>query len=155
MMIAAVIQDGIVITHIMADANVDIPPPGTILVNIDDVRAAPIGSKYDGVSFEHPEAPSEEVYVPESITRRQCALQLLFMGLITSAEALAMTKTGEPPDTVKKYISSLPQEIQYLIEIDCAADTYMRSNPLLDVLMKANGGTDAEIDQFFIAAAAR
>lgn len=92
--------------------------------------------------------------VPTSITRRQCARQLLAMQLITPAEALAMTQTGAAPAMVAASLDQLPEPDKTLALIDFAADTYLRSNPLLISLMTATGATSAEIDQFFISAAA-
>ena len=91
--------------------------------------------------------------VPASITRRQCARQLLNMGMITGEEALAMTRTGEPPAMVAASFAQLSPEDAVLAEIDFAADTYMRTNPLLNNLMLATGSSEHEIDDFFRAAA--
>lgn len=87
--------------------------------------------------------------VPHSITRRQCARQLLVMGMITGPEAVAMTKTGEPPAAIAAYLATLPEEQRFLAEIDFAADSYLRNNPLLAALAAANGMSEADIDQFF------
>jgi hypothetical protein len=92
--------------------------------------------------------------VPASITRRQCARQMLAMGLITGAEALAMTKTGDPPAMVAGAFALMTPEDAVLAEIDFAADTYLRSNPLLISLMTATGANSAAIDQFFRDASA-
>lgn len=91
--------------------------------------------------------------VPASITRRQCAKQMLTMALITGPEALAMTKTGDAPAMVMALINQLPVELQIPAQIDFAADTYLRGNPLLISLMTAAGHTDADIDAFFVEAA--
>jgi hypothetical protein len=87
--------------------------------------------------------------VPASITRRQCARQMLVMNLITSAEALAMTKSGEPPSMVAAVFAQMSAADAVLAEIDFAADTYMRGNPLLVSLMTATGADAAAINQFF------
>lgn len=93
--------------------------------------------------------------VPDQITRRQCALQLLAMGQITDVEALAMTRDGTPPAAIQAYISALPSPSdRTLALIDFAAMNYERSNPLLGAILSANGATSEEGDQFFIAAAA-
>lgn len=96
--------------------------------------------------------PPQTVPVPMSITRRQCAKQMLAMGLIDGTEALAMTRNGTPPSFVMSSIAQLPQSDQVIAEIDFAADTYLRSNPLLVSLMEATGATSEDIDAFFIAA---
>lgn len=99
--------------------------------------------------------PPPVIVVPVSITRRQCALELLNQKLITSTEALEMTRNGIPPAFVRDILSLLSTDERNMAEIDFAADTYLRSNPLLNQLMKMAGSTDAEIDQFFISAATR
>ena len=91
--------------------------------------------------------------IPRSITRRQCAKQLLNMGMVSGEEALAMTRTGEPPAMVAASFAQLSPEDAVLAEIDFAADTYMRDNPLLNNLMLATGASEEEINDFFRAAA--
>jgi hypothetical protein len=102
------------------------------------------------LAFLNPPSP-----VPASITRRQCARQMLFQGFITPAEALAMTKTGEPPSMVAAGFAQMAPDEAVLAEIDFAADTYQRENPLLVSLMTATGADAAAIDQFFRDAAVR
>lgn len=92
--------------------------------------------------------------VPPQITRRQCARQLYAIGMITGPEAVAMTRNGTPPAMVQTYLAALPEAARYVAEMDFAADTYLRNNPLLAALMAANDKTDAEVDQFFIDAEA-
>lgn len=91
--------------------------------------------------------------VPESITRRQCAKQLLAIGLITAQEAIAMTRNGTPPAMVQAYLDNMQEPDRTSATIDFAADTYLRSNPLLSALMAANGMTEEQVDAYFIAAA--
>lgn len=92
--------------------------------------------------------------VPESITRRQCALQLLAMGTITSQEALDMTKTASIPAAIAAIFDAQvtdgawTPEQKILAEIDFAAIGYYRINSLLSLM----GLTEEQIDQFFIAA---
>lgn len=89
--------------------------------------------------------------VPASITRRQCALQLLSMQAITPAEALAMTKSGDVPAAVSAVFSQMSEQDRILAEIDFAADTYYRNNTLLNLM----GLTSNQVDEFFIAASTR
>lgn len=91
--------------------------------------------------------------VPQSITRRQCAKRLLAMGMISGEEALLMTRHGEPPAAIAASFAQLSPDDAVLAEIDFAADTYMRSNPLLINLMEATGASEREIDDFFREAA--
>ena len=93
--------------------------------------------------------------VPGFVTRRQCALQLLAMEMITGPEAVAMTRDGTPPELVQVYIDALPEQQTYLAEIDFAAMTYFRSNPLLESIMFASGATPDQVDQFFVDALSR
>lgn len=94
---------------------------------------------------------------PKSITRRQCALQLLSMGMISMAEAKAMTKDGTMPAAITAHLDgavtqgSMTAEQRDLAEIDFAAGNYYRNNPLLALF----GLTSQELDDFFIAAAPR
>ena len=97
--------------------------------------------------------PPDVIPVPQSITRRQCAKRLLAMGMISGEEALAMTRTGTPPAMIAASFAQLSPDDAVLAEIDFAADTYMRSNPLLINLMEATGASEREIDDFFREAA--
>lgn len=91
--------------------------------------------------------------VPETITRRQCAIQLMKLGMITGPEAVAMTRDGTPPAVVSSYFGALTEEQRILAEIDFAAGQYERSNLLIGALMAATGKSEADADEFFRAAA--
>jgi len=95
------------------------------------------------------------VPVPASITRRQCAIQLREMGMITPLEALNMTKNGDLPAMITQAFASFTSDQRIIAETDFAADTYMRGNQLLNTLMTAIGHTKEETDQFFRDAANR
>lgn len=124
---------------------------GNFLVSLDGVESYGFGWTWNGSIFVNTVSNTN---VPESITRRQCALQLLAIGQITSQEALDMTKTGSVPTAIAVIFDSQvasgawTPEQRTLAEIDFAADNYYRSNSLLGIM----GLTDEEIDQFFIAA---
>jgi hypothetical protein len=75
------------------------------------------------------------------------------MGSITLPEALAMAKSAEVPAAVAQVFAGLDEEQRILAEIDFAAINYYRDNPLITALMMANGLTETDIDNFFIAAA--
>jgi hypothetical protein len=98
----------------------------------------------------HEAAPKQ---VPESITRRQCALQLLEMKIISAEEALVMTKAGDMPLAVYIILEKELSDPEAFIraQIDFAAANYYRSNSLLGMM----GMSPEQIDQFFIAAASR
>jgi hypothetical protein len=93
--------------------------------------------------------------VPQSITRRQCAKQLLALSMISGDEAIAMTRNGTPPAMVQAYLDNMQEPDRTSATIDFAADTYLRNNPLLAALMAANGMTEEQVDQFFIEASKR
>jgi hypothetical protein len=101
------------------------------------------------------EPPPPPPVTPDSITRRQCALQLLAMGTITAQEALDMTKTATVPAAVAAILDAqveseeMTPEQRILAEIDFAASNYYRDNSLLGLM----GLTEQEIDGFFISAA--
>ena len=95
------------------------------------------------------EAEAAMAAVPKSITRRQCALQLLTMNYITAQEALAMAKTGEVPSTIDAVLSQAFQgDALVRAHIDFAADNYYRNNELLALM----GLTSEQLDHFFITA---
>jgi hypothetical protein len=150
---AAVIEKntGNVVNIINADAERDACPyPDHFMMNVSD--QVQIGFQWNGAEFidTAPPKPPAPVRVPGSITRRQCALQLLSMGTVTAQEALDMTKTATVPAAVAAIFSGMADEARILAEIDFAATNYYRDNSLLDMM----GLTSQQIDQFFIAAAA-
>lgn len=89
--------------------------------------------------------------VPESITRRQCALELNAQGVISLSEALAMTKAADVPAAISQIFSQMSESQRILAEIDFAATNYYRSNPLLSMM----GLSEEDIDKFFISASTR
>ena len=93
--------------------------------------------------------------VPQSITRRQCAIELRERTLITPQEALDMTRTGIPPALVNQIFASMPETDKIITETDFAADTYLRTNPLLNQIMTASGASEEDIDDFFRSADTR
>ena len=93
--------------------------------------------------------------VPQSITRRQCAIELRERTLITPLEALNMTKTAAPPAMIQSIFDAMTENNRILAETDFAADTYERSNQLLVQVMTSSGATEEEIDDFFRSASTR
>lgn len=93
--------------------------------------------------------------VPQSITRRQCAIELRERQLITPLEALNMTKTATPPAMIQALFDQMSETDKIIAETDFAADTYLRTNPLLVQIMTASGATKEEIDDFFRQAVTR
>jgi hypothetical protein len=93
--------------------------------------------------------------VPQSITRRQCAIELRERSFITPLEALNMTKYGDVPPMVSQIFSQMTETERIVAETDFAADTYMRTNSLLTTVMTSAGSTSQEIDEFFRQASTR
>lgn len=91
-------------------------------------------------------------FVPQEITRSQCAMQLFTLGMISGEEAIAMTQTGVPPAAVQSYLNTLPATDKVKATIGFAAASYHRDNPVLLALMEANDLDSDQIDDFFIAA---
>ncbi len=104
-----------------------------------------------------PAAPTsaEPDPIPASITRRQCAAEMFARGMITGAEAVAMTATATPPAMIEAELSALSEPDQTFARIDFAAGSYARGNTLLVGLMTALGETTETIDSFFRFAALR
>ena len=118
-------------------------PDGTI------VTAPEIGEVYNGYSLRFLEGACEEP-IPDSISRRQCALQLLEENMISGYEAVAMVRSGTPPNLIDQYFQTLPENLRFLAEIDFAADTYLRGNELLRMLAASR---EVAVDDFFRKAA--
>lgn len=129
----------------------DMPPfPNPLyLPNGDAVSAPKLGESYNGFILSEMRGEIAED-VPGQITRRQCALQLLEDELINGPEAVEMVRNGIPPKLIADYFSTLPESSQYIAAIDFAADTYLRSNPLLEMLAASQS---VELDTFFKKAA--
>lgn len=149
-------QTGLVKNIIEANPAVDASPYSdcNLVAATDETQ---IGFVWDGTSFFDPNPPPQiepVVIVPSSITRRQCALQLLSLAMITTVEALSMTQSGIPPASIQANFDAMSEPDRSLAMIDFAAVNYYRSNPLINTLMAENGMTSEEVDQFFIAAAA-
>lgn len=123
------------------------PPAGSIEVPYAPDHA---GQKWDGKKWGAVPLP-----VPASITRRQCARELFNRKMITGPEMVAMTATGAPPAMIEEMFALMPDDEQWVARSDFAADTYLRDNPLLVLIMAASGSTPADIDQFFRMAAER
>lgn len=102
------------------------------------------------VTFEEVPVP-----VPTSISRPQCALEMLARAMITDAEAIAMATVGTPPALVAAMIEAMPTEAQTAATIGFARYNYDRGNPLLVSLMEGTGASAVDIDDFFRAAGAR
>ena len=129
-------------------------PDGHTAVEIPLGTSYGYGWSWDGMKLVEPVVPNS-IIVPESITRRQCAMQLFSVGMITGDEGIAMTQSGIPPIAVQAYLATLPEPDLTMAMMDFAATSYFRDNPLLAALMTANNMTDEQVDQFFIEASKR
>jgi len=98
-------------------------------------------------------APPPPPVVPFSITRRQCALQLLAENRVTNEEAIAMVVSSSPPPIVAALFAKLTPNERTRATIDFAANIYERNNPLITSFMTAAGKSASDADAFFIAAA--
>lgn len=93
--------------------------------------------------------------VPASISDRQFFQQLAIVGLITQADALAAVRTGTVPTKLQSLLGALPTEGQFSAEmLLCGATVFERAHPLTVQLGHAQGMDDAQLDDFFRAAAA-
>lgn len=120
--------------------------------NIDYIRIQELVAKDElTIAAYTPPPPT----IPQSITRRQCAVELRERTLITAQEALDMTKYGDVPSMVSQVFASMSPNDKIIAETDFAADSYLRINPLLIQVMTATGATEEDIDDFFRSAATR
>jgi hypothetical protein len=150
---AALINNSGTVENIVVWDDTCVAPNALTAIVLDDTAIVNIGWVYNGSSFIDPNPISPPVIVPSSITRPQAAKQLLFMGLISGAEAVAMVTVATPPAMLMSLISALVPEDQVTAQIDFARYTYDRDYPLLNQLMTAAGKTSTDVDNFFIAAA--
>lgn len=111
------------------------------------------GRVVDGV-YSPPVEDEPEAPVPASITRRQLLLQLALSEMISSAEALAAAQTGAVPAAVQAVFDQLAPADKLAAEITWATMSVAeRGHPLVAALAAAQAMTDADIDDFFRAAA--
>lgn len=127
------------------------PPEGCTLVLIPEGVTYGYGWTWNGAVFEQPDPPAP--VVPDSITRRQCAMMMFSLQMISGPEAIAMTQTGTPPYAVQQYLDTLPEPQRTFAIMDFAATNYFRDNPLLFSLMTINNMTEQQVDEFFVGAA--
>lgn len=100
-----------------------------ILPNLIDGTGANIGDTWDGQQF-IPAPPTPEP-VPDSVTMRQCCLQLEIDGVLDDVEAA---------------VSTMPKLAQ--IEWQRATNV-QRSNPLVPAMQYILGWDDTRVDQFY------
>ena len=102
-----------------------------------------------------PEPPTPETpptLVPDVVTKRQFLIQLLRSGMVAAEEV--PTLSMQPPALMSAVLSSLPAEQALEANLSWAAMTQVeRYSPLTLAAAAAAGTTEAQLDEFFIAAA--
>ena len=90
-----------------------------------------------------------------TITRRQCAIELRERGIISSLEALLMTKHGDMPEIIHNSFQLLSLEELVIVETDFADNFYSKNDLLIRSILLNLNFTENDIDQFFSEAATR
>lgn len=104
-----------------------------------------------GNTVEAYQEPAEPV--PATISDRQFFQCCAVRQLITKEEAIAAVARGEIPVALKLYISQLPEELQFQVEMLLAgATTFERQHPITEAVGQFFGMNAAQIDQFWIDA---
>lgn len=127
----AVINDGVVVNHALADDAEFAAAQGWIPAGDSD-----IGDLWDGENFTP--APPAPLVVPESVTMRQARLALLGAGLLDDVDA-AINAMPSPQKEAARISWEYSQEVQ-------------RHNGVVASLGPLLGLTDAQIDDLFLAA---
>lgn len=97
-----------------------------------------------------PEPPP--VVVPEVVTKRQFLIQLLRSGMVSPSEV--PTLSTQPPALMAAIFSQIPTEQALEATLSWASMTQVeRYSPLTMAAAAASGTTQAQLDEFFIAAA--
>lgn len=93
--------------------------------------------------------------VPRVISDRQFFQQLAHLNVITNDEALAAVGPGEVPAAMLAMVATLPEAEQFPARMLLTGATqFDRGHPLVAVFGAAFGWDDADLDTFWIAAAA-
>lgn len=149
----ALIKDGVVDNVIMWDKDLYSwdPPPGYIDIATDNLDVM-VGWKWtEAGGFVAPD-PVPTPLPP--ISDRQFFQQASIAGFITKAEALAAVQTGAIPAALQAIVNSIPDEEQKFAAtmILAGATTFERQHPFTIQIGYAMGLSDADVDNFFIAA---
>jgi len=116
---------------------------------VTEVNASPAWALPD------PEPPAPEtppVPVPDVVTKRQFLIQLLRSGMVTAEEV--PTLASQPPALMAAVLAAMPEEQALEANLSWAAMTQVeRFSPLTLAAAAAAGTTEAQLDEFFIAAA--
>lgn len=100
-----------------------------------------------------PEEPPSEPTPSRIISDRQFFQQLALAGFIERSEALAAVKIGEIPQALAGLLDNLPVDARFSAEMLLSGATqFDRYHPLVAQIAAAQGMSDADVDQFWIAA---
>lgn len=106
----------------------------------------------DGALVEYIPPPAPQL-VPSSISDRQFFQQLAGVGIISQDEALASNAAVIPPPLLA-IIDAMPIEQRFAAKmLVSGATVFERSHPMTTAIGAAYGWNDAQIDDFFRAAA--
>lgn len=128
----AVINDGVVVNHALAD-----DPEFAVAQGWIPAGDSNIGDLWDGETFTP--APPAPPVVPASVTMRQARLALLGAGLLDDVDA-AINAMPSPQKEAARIAWEYSQEVQ-------------RHNGVVAALGPLLGLTDAQIDDLFLTAA--
>jgi len=105
-----------------------------------------------------PPAPPEYIVsspiVPDEISRRQFYQQLAIDEKITKQEAIAAAMSGTLPAAVQACVDALPEDQRFGALMALASGALKRTHPLVAAFGAMQDMTEADIDAFWIAAAA-
>lgn len=119
------------------------------------VCAPALGAPYAGYMLEEWKMDEPPSPVPMEISDRQFFQQAALAGFITEEEALAAVQTGSVPAAMQAIVDGIARMADRFSAqmILSGATTFRRDHPLTSAIGSALGKTDAEIDEFFRAAA--
>lgn len=126
-------------TDIMTEVYVS-RPGQTVESLVEELNAA--------VIMPAPENPPVSI----SISDRQFFQQLAIMELITQQEALTYLGTGVLPAAFEAFVQALPEAAQFDARMKLMANTFNRSDELVNVFGSMQGFTSEQIDALWTAA---
>lgn len=111
-------------------------------------------AKLDAIVAGHD--PSKgRVVIPQVISDRQFFQRLAQMGVITPAEALAAVGPGEIPPAMGAIILQMPESERFAAQMLLTGATqFDRSHPMVAMFGGALGWSSAQLDDFWLTAAA-
>lgn len=152
---AIVASDGSITNRIVIDSGQDWrSPEGGALIEVGPDTPLLIGGYYRDGIYTPPPAPDLPAPPgPSSISDRQFFHQLAIVGIITQDDALAANAAVIPPPLLA-IIDAMPAEQQFAAKmLVSGATVFERQHPMTIAIGTAYGWNDAQIDDFFRAAA--